>query len=150
MSKGTNLVTLLGNLGADPEFRETSAGPMLKLRLATGEIYFDKEKKKHEHTEWHSITMFGNRTPGLNGFLKKGATVLVHGRLRTSSYDKDGQKHWRTEVIAEQLVPVGGRRTDGPRRTDARSADDEASASSRPLSLSAMAAPALMPDQLPF
>lgn len=106
MSEGMNLVTLLGNLGADPELRQTHAGPVLKMRLATTEVYFDKEQKKQQKTEWHRVTVFGRRAEGLGRFLAKGACVMVKGRLQTSSYEKDGVKHYSTEIIAEDVIPV--------------------------------------------
>jgi single-strand DNA-binding protein len=110
MSEGLNLVTLFGNLGADPELKATSAGPVLKLRLATNQAWFDKEKQqKQERTEWHNITVFGRRAEGLSKILSKGMRILVQGRLSTSSYEKDGQKREKTEVIADDICLGGGR-----------------------------------------
>jgi single-strand DNA-binding protein len=103
MSEGLNLVTLFGNLGNDPELKQTAVGPVLKMRLATSRVWFDKEQKKQEATDWHSITVFGRRAEGLSKFLSRGMLILVTGRLSTSSYEKDGQKHHRTEVIAEDV-----------------------------------------------
>lgn len=104
-----NMVTLLGNLGADPELRQTQAGPVLKLRLATTEVYFDKEKNKQQRTEWHGITVWGRRGEALARILTKGAQIFVCGRLHTSSYEKDGVKRWRTEIVAEDVILTGSR-----------------------------------------
>ena len=82
---------------------------MLKLRLATNEVYYDKEKRLVERTEWHSVALFGPRAEALAKILSKGDTVLVEGSLRTSSYDKDGVTRYRTEVVARDLC-LGGRR----------------------------------------
>ena len=97
MSEGINKVTLFGNLGADAELRTTAKGAVCKFRLATTEKWKDKDGQKHERTEWHRATVFGPR-----------AESLVEGRLQTSSYDKDGQKHWSTDIIMDQVVFGGG------------------------------------------
>ncbi|MCC6557776.1 MAG: single-stranded DNA-binding protein [Polyangiaceae bacterium] len=104
MSEGMNRVILLGNLGADPELRFTGAGiPVLHLRLATTETFFDKNRAVQERTEWHNVVFWGSRAEGLGKVLSKGDCVFVEGTLRTSSYDKDGLKRWKTEVIGREL-----------------------------------------------
>ena len=110
MSDGMNKVILLGNLGADPELRYTAAGAaVLNLRLATNESYVDKNKEPQERTEWHSVVIWGSRAEGLARVLTKGSGVLVEGTLRTSSYEKDGQKRYRTEVHAREICFTGRR-----------------------------------------
>lgn len=104
-----NMVTLLGNLGADPELRQTQAGPVLKLRLATTDVYFDKDKNKQERTEWHNVTVWGRRGEGLARILVKGSRIFVRGRIQTSSYEKEGQKHYRAEIVAEDVLLAGGK-----------------------------------------
>lgn len=109
MSEGLNRVMLLGALGADPEPRFTQGGScVLSMRLATTERYKDKEEWK-ERTEWHSVAMFGKRAEALAKILKKGDSIFVEGSLRTTSYDKDGSKRYRTEVIANNVILNGGR-----------------------------------------
>lgn len=104
MTNGMNRVTLFGNLGAEPELRTTSGGlPVLAFRLATNEVYFDKDQNKQERTEWHHVVLFGARATPLSRFLSKGAKVLVEGRLQTSSYEKDGVRRYKTEVIASDV-----------------------------------------------
>ena len=104
MSQGMNKVMLLGNLGADPELRYTKDGlAVMRFRLATTENYLDKHSIKQEKTEWHDVTVWGNRGEALSKILKKGTCVLVEGGLRTSSWEKDGVKKWRTEVIARDV-----------------------------------------------
>ena len=105
MSDGMNKVMLLGNLGADPELRFTPTGTaVLNLRLATNESWLDKEGKKQERTEWHSVVVWGNRAEALAKILTKGACVLVEGGLRSSSYEgKDGVKRYKTEVFARDI-----------------------------------------------
>lgn len=104
----TNSVRLFGNLGADPEYKVTSGGQgLLKLRVATNERV-KKGEEWIDHTEWHSVTCFGKRAEGLARILSKGSKVLVDGKLRTSSYEKDGEKRYRTEIIADDIVLGGG------------------------------------------
>src|SRR5689334_20270470 len=110
MAEGLNRVLLLGNLGADPELRVTPGGqPVLKLRLATTESYLDKNNTRQERTEWHQITVWGKRGEALSKFLTKGSSIFVEGRIQTSSYEKDGEKRYRTEIIANNIILAGGR-----------------------------------------
>jgi single-strand DNA-binding protein len=105
---GINKVTILGNLGADPELRVLPGGnSLLKLRVATNESWLDKDKNKQERTEWHRVTVFGRRAEALSKFARKGMKVFVEGRNQTSSYDKEGQKHYSTEVIGDQVLVFG-------------------------------------------
>lgn len=108
MAEGLNRVTLLGNLGADPELRVTAGGQaVLKLRLATTETYLDRNNTRQERTEWHSVTLWGKRGEALAKFLTKGERLFVEGRLQTSSYEKDGEKRYRTEVVATNVILDG-------------------------------------------
>jgi len=110
MAEGLNRVMLLGNLGADPELRMTNGGQaVLKLRLATSETYLDRNKVRQERTEWHSVVVWGKRAEALAKFLTKGSRIFVEGGLRTSSYDdKDGNKRYKTEVVANNIILSGG------------------------------------------
>lgn len=104
MSDGLNLVTLFGNIGAEPELKLHDKGPVLKMRLATSYARFNKEdNKKEETTEWHNLVMFGPRAEGLAKHLHKGSKILVQGHLKTSSWEKDGQKRYKTEIIVDDL-----------------------------------------------
>jgi len=110
MAEGLNRVMLLGNLGQDPELKVTSGGQsVLKLRLATPERYLDRNKSWQERTEWHSVVVWGKRAEALSKFLSKGSRVFVEGGIRSSSYeDKDGQKRYRTEIVANNIILSGG------------------------------------------
>lgn len=109
MAEGLNRVMLLGNLGADPELRNTSGGQaVLKLRLATTESYLDRNRARQERTEWHSVVVWGRRAEALSRILSKGSRLFVEGGLRTSTYDdKDGNKRYRTEVVANNIILAG-------------------------------------------
>lgn len=110
MSEGLNMVTLFGNLGAEPELKLHDKGAVLKMRLATSYSWFNKEEnKKEERTEWHDLTMFGTRAEAVSKHLHKGSKILVQGHLQTSSWEKDGQKRYKTEVIVDDLCFGGGR-----------------------------------------
>jgi single-strand DNA-binding protein len=110
MAEGLNRVMLLGNLGADPELKVTPGGQaVLKLRLATTETYLDRNQVRQERTEWHRITLWGKRGEALGKFLAKGDRIFVEGRLQTSSYEKNGEKRYSTEVVATNIILSGGR-----------------------------------------
>src|SRR5690349_15526458 len=110
MADGLNRVMLLGNLGADPELRFTQGGQaVLNMRLATTESYLDKDKVRRERTDWHNVVVWGKRGEALAKILAKGSSVFVEGSLRTSSYDdRDGNKRYKTEVIANNIILAGG------------------------------------------
>ncbi len=112
MAEGLNRVMLLGNLGADPDLRfgQGSDNAVLRLRLATTESYFDKRtNERKEMTDWHNVVVFGKRGEALQKILTKGSTIFVEGRLKTSSYEKDGQKIYKTDVVANNIILAGGR-----------------------------------------
>jgi single-strand DNA-binding protein len=110
MPEGLNRVMLLGNLGADPELRVTPGGQaVLKLRLATNESYLDRNNVRQERTEWHRVTVWGRRAEALGKFLQKGDSLFVEGRLQTSSYEKNGEKRYSTDIIASNIILSGGR-----------------------------------------
>lgn len=114
MAEGLNRVMLLGNLGADPELRVTPGGQaVLKLRLATNESYMDRNNVRQERTEWHRVTIWGRRAEALGKILQKGDSLFVEGRLQTSSYEKNGEKRYSTEVVANNIVLPGRGRGEG-------------------------------------
>jgi single-strand DNA-binding protein len=121
MKEGLNRVMLLGNLGQDPELRMTPNGQaVMKMRLATTETYLDRNKQRQERTEWHSVVVWGKRAEALSKFLTKGTGLFIEGGLRTSSYDdRDGNKRYRTEVVANNIVIVGGGSRGGQRSAEA-------------------------------
>jgi single-strand DNA-binding protein len=103
-----NKVILIGNLGADPELKYTPSNrPLCNLRIATTEVFKDKSGQRQEKTEWHRITVWGEQAENCNKYLSKGRSVYVEGRLQTRSYDKDGQKHYSTDIVADRVVFLG-------------------------------------------
>ncbi|HEY4187638.1 MAG TPA: single-stranded DNA-binding protein [Polyangia bacterium] len=104
-----NKVILVGNLGADPELKYTpSSRALCNLRIATTEVYKDKGGQRQEKTEWHRVTVWGDQAENCSKYLAKGRSVYIEGRLQTRSYDKDGQKHYATDVVADRVVFLGG------------------------------------------
>ncbi len=130
MADGYNRVTLLGNIGADPELRVTAGGQsVLKIRMATTESYLDKNRVKQEKTEWHSVVCWGKQAEALSKFLQKGSKIFVEGSLQTQSYDdKDGNKRFKTEVNAKSILMTGGagaQRRDEPKSDTNGDAGDD-------------------------
>jgi single-strand DNA-binding protein len=110
-----NIAIISGNLGADPELRSG----VLKLRVATSER-MKKGEEWVDHTEWHSATLFGKRAEALMGILAKGDKVTIQGKIRTSSYEKNGEKRYSTEIIVDdiEIATKGGASTGGGARRD--------------------------------
>lgn len=106
---GVNKAIILGHLGRDPELRYIQSGqPVCSLNIATSRKYTNKQNEQVEETEWHRVSVWGKQAEHCNNFLTKGRQVYVEGRLRTSSYDKDGQKHYTTEIVADTVQFIGG------------------------------------------
>ena len=112
MAKSVNKVILVGNLGKDPEVKYTPGGTAVaKFSLATNERYKDKEGQWQDRTEWHNIVAWQRLAEIAGEYLKKGRTVYIEGRLQTSSWDdkESGQKKYKTEIVAQDLVLLGGK-----------------------------------------
>jgi single-strand DNA-binding protein len=103
-----NKVILVGNLGADPELKYTpTSRPLCNLRIATTDVFKDKSGQRQERTEWHRVTVWGDTAENCSKYLAKGRSVYVEGRLQTRSYDKEGQKHYSTDIVADRVVFLG-------------------------------------------
>jgi single-strand DNA-binding protein len=105
-SRSLNKVMLIGNLGTEPEMRFTPSGsPVTTFSLATNRAYNTPEGERKEETEWFSIVTWSRLAETCNQYLTKGQKIYVEGRLHTRSWDgQDGQKHYRTEIIASQVI----------------------------------------------
>src|SRR5271167_4617377 len=116
MARGVNKVILLGNLGKDPEVKYTQGGmAVASFSLATTERAKDKDGNWQDRTEWHNIKAFGRTAEVAGEYLKKGRTVYIEGRIHNDSWDdkETGQKKYRTEVIVNDLIMVGGGQREG-------------------------------------
>lgn len=146
-----NKVTLLGNLGADPEIRHLPSGiPVANFRMATTESFKDKTTgEKREQTEWHSIVAWRGLAEISEKYLKKGSKVYLEGRLRTRQWqDKDGVQRYTTEIQADQMILLD-------RPSGDRAASDVPGAQPQRQPAAASAAPSAPPpaddmDDLPF
>jgi single-strand DNA-binding protein len=110
--KSVNKVILIGNLGKDPEVKYTPQGTAVaKLTLATNERYKDKEGQWQDRTEWHNVVLWQRLAEIAGEYLKKGGKVYIEGKLQTRSWEdkQTNQKRYMTEVVANDLVLLGGR-----------------------------------------
>ena len=115
MAEGLNRVTLIGNLGQDPELRHTQGGgAVLTLRVATTESFANRNGERQERTDWHTVKLWGRRAEALANILSKGRQICVEGRIQYSQWeDKQGQKRTSTEINAQNIILLGGRRDGG-------------------------------------
>jgi len=137
MSRGLNKVLLIGHLGADAETRFTPSGTAVtNLRLATNRRTKDPQTGEwKDHTDWHDVVLW--RSENVSQYLQKGKQVFVEGRLQTRSWeDQSGNRRYRTEVVAENLMLLSGRGgdfggdSDSPRQQAAAGASEGASGGS--------------------
>lgn len=106
-----NKVMVIGNLGADPEMRYTANGEAVtNFTVAANETWNNKSGEKQERVEWFPVVAWGKLAETCAQYLAKGRQVYVEGRLQTRSWDDaEGQKHYKTEVVAQQVRFLGGR-----------------------------------------
>jgi single-strand DNA-binding protein len=118
-----NKVFIFGNLTRDPELRALPSGMnVASFSVATNRVYKDRDGKKQEQTDFHNVVVFGRQADTINQYLKKGSSVFVEGRMQTRSWEKDGEKKYRTEVIAERVQ--FGPRSGGSKTPDTASNSD--------------------------
>ncbi len=106
-----NKAMVFGNLTRDPELKALPSGMQVcSFSLATNRVYNDRDGKKQESTDYHNIVVFGKQAENSAKYLTKGNSAYVEGRMQTRSWDKDGQKQYRTEIVADrvQFGPKGG------------------------------------------
>ncbi len=101
-----NKVMIIGNVGNDPEMRFTPNGnPVTSFRVATNRVYTTPEGERKQETDWFTVVSWNKLAEQCNQFLNKGRLVYVEGRLHNRSWEgQDGQKHYRTEVIANRVT----------------------------------------------
>jgi single-strand DNA-binding protein len=142
-----NKVQLIGNLGKDPEVRAIPSGAKVaNFSIATTESYTGKDGQKSDKTEWHNIVMWRGLAEVAEKYLRKGSQVYIEGKLSTRSWDdKDGQKRYTTEIIADNLVMLG--KATGDR---AESKPTKGGATGTNQTYQASSTPPLPEDDLPF
>ena len=112
MSRGLNKLMIIGHLGRDPEMRYTPSGkPVTTFSVATSRTWHSADGERHEETEWFNVVAWGSLAEVCNQHLKKGQQVYVEGRLQTRRWeDGDGNKHFTTEVVAQEMTMLGRRK----------------------------------------
>ncbi|MBB76591.1 MAG: single-stranded DNA-binding protein [Planctomycetaceae bacterium] len=126
MARGVNRVTLLGNVGGDPEIRYLPNGnAVANVTLATSDTWKDKQTgQPQERTEWHRVVFFGRIAEVIGEYVRKGSKLYIEGRLQTREWEKDGIKRYTTEIVVDmggrmQLLdgaPAGGQQQRPPQR----------------------------------
>lgn len=110
MARGLNKVMIIGNLGSDPEMRYTPSGrPVTSFSVATSRSWVTSEGEHREATEWFRVVAWGNLAEICSKYLSKGSRVYVEGRLQTRSWESQGQKQYRTELVANEMVLLDAR-----------------------------------------
>ena len=142
-----NKCMVIGNLGADPEMRYTANGtPVTSFRVATSRQYSGSDGERHEETEWFSVVTWARLAETCSQYLSKGRQVFVEGRMQTRSWEgQDGQKRYRTELIADTVKFLGGR--DGG---EASSTQESFGSDSQVVPVGDDADGDVDPDDLPF
>lgn len=111
MTRGLNKVMVIGNIGRDPEMRFTPSGkPVTSFSLASSRSWIGPDGERREETEWFNVVAWGNLAEICNQKLTKSQQVYVEGRLQTRSWDDErGQRHFRTEIVANEMIILGPR-----------------------------------------
>jgi single-strand DNA-binding protein len=111
MGRGLNKVMIIGNMGRDPEMRYTPSGkPVTSFSMASSRSWVSSDGERREETEWFNVVAWGNLAEICNQHLSKGQQVYIEGRLQTRSWEDDnGQRHFRTEVVANEMIILSSR-----------------------------------------
>lgn len=114
--RGVNKVIIVGHLGRDPETRYSQQGTAFtNFSVATSESWSDKATgEKKERTEWHHIVCMARLAEIAGEYLRKGSKVYIEGSLRTNQWEQDGQKKYRTEIVARELQMLDSKRESAP------------------------------------
>jgi len=161
MARSVNKVILLGNLGRDAELTYTPSGQALcKVGLATSRRWQDKSSQEwQEETEWHNLVIWGKTAENLAQYLTKGKTIYVEGRIKSRNWEKDGVKHYATDIVVDEVVLVGSRSDSGgegggaaPRPRPAAAARPAARSGGQPAAQMADSGPSedISEDDIPF
>lgn len=129
MPKSVNKVILVGNVGNDPEIRYTRSGvPAANFSLATNERFKDRDEQWQDRTEWHSIVAWQRLAEIVGEYVQKGTKLYIEGKLQTTSWQdrQSGEKKYRTEIVARDLVMLGSRENGHTAATGGASHDSDA------------------------
>ena len=125
MSRGLNKVMIIGRLGRDPEMRYTPSGrPVTTFSVATSRSWNTSDGERRSETEWFNVVAWGSLAEICNQYLVKGQQVYIEGRLQTRNWeDNDGNKHSSVEVVANEMIMLGDRRSNN--QSDDQDDDEE-------------------------
>lgn len=115
MSRTLNKVMLIGNVGKDPDVNFTPSGvKVAQFRMATSESWKDKDGAIQEHTDWHTIVAWRGLADIVERLIHRGSRIYVEGKIQTRTYDdKEGQKRYVTEIVADNILLLDAKRADG-------------------------------------
>lgn len=110
MNALVNRVQLIGSLGQNPEMKKFDKSQLVKFSLATNETYYNNKGEKVTDTTWHNVVAWGKTAEIIEKYAHKGDKIMVEGKLANRSYeDKDGQKRYITEVVAQEVLLMGNK-----------------------------------------
>ncbi len=120
MSRTLNKVMLIGNVGKEPELKETPGGvPVTSFRMATSESWKDKDGFLKEHTDWHTVVAWRGLAKVIDKLVTKGTRIYVEGRLQTRNYeDNDGNRRQVVEILADNMLILEDRKNGKSRDDD--------------------------------
>jgi single-strand DNA-binding protein len=164
MARTLNRVQLIGRLGGDPELRHTGTGlPVATFSIATNRQWPGKDGTLQEETEWHTIVAWDKLAQICSEHLTRGRLVYIEGRIHTRSWEANGQKQYKTEIVATDMLILDSRPSaetqdlqqqattaSRPRRADAGAQTAVASGSRQSRTASVAALEDTDPDDLPF
>lgn len=105
-----NKVILIGNVGQEPEIKTLESGQKVAtFSLATSEVFKDKNGEKQTKSEWHNIVIWGNLAGVVESYVKKGNKLYLEGKITNRSWEKDGEKKYRTEIVCFTMQMLGGK-----------------------------------------
>lgn len=146
-----NKATIYGNLTRDPEVRALPSGQQVAtFSVATNRVYKDKDKNRKEASEFHNVVAFGRLAEIIGQYMKKGRPIYIEGRLQTRSWEADGHKNYRTEIVADtfQFGADGGRT--GSTGQEAQSAPQAATADAASSETIEYPDEDIKPEDIPF
>lgn len=126
MSRTLNKVMLIGNVGKKPELKHTPSGiPVTSFRLATSEVWRDRDGKQHEHTDWHTIVAWRGLAEVVDKIVGRGSRVFVEGKIQTRKFDdKDGSQKQIFEILADNILLLEKKKDDDESSNDEYDYDD--------------------------
>ena len=145
-----NKAMIYGNLTRDPELKALPSGMQVcSFSVATNRTYNDRDGKRQESTDYHNVVSFGKQGEVIAKYLTKGSGIYVEGRMQTRSWDKDGVKHYRTEIIADRFE-FGPKSGGGGNSTPAQGGNDNSSQKNSAPVLPDYPTEDINPEDIPF